>query len=275
MISELQETKEYREALSLLDKQPDKDILHVYDGVTYFEGKLYIVTVDAGCNRILRKELVPPVTELEKETGHVKINTIYNCRWISPRRGNPFGDSIPDLIRDKQLASKVLLNMRMLNARYSTYGQMNLVNADMIKDTKELTAPSLNAKYIKVNPKGGQDMSQIIYPVPRPQIGQDSYAVSNEITKQIQLDTSIDANTMGVGGMGGQQTLGEAQQVQANANLRMSLGIEIGHWAEEEFWEQVWYRSYLEFFGKRDTKIIRVSGNFSSTYIELNHKSFL
>lgn len=58
---------------------------------------------------------------------------------------------------------------------------------------------------------------------------QDSYAVSNEIAQIIQQDTGFDSRTLGVQG-DKSITLGEAQQIQTNANLRLSLGIEIGNW---------------------------------------------
>lgn len=273
-IPEIEATKwVQRESSNLWGDIKQDGIVHIYDGLSYWNDELYIVTVNAGCTEFLRKEKVSPVTETEKKTKRVEIDTVLNCKWFSPKRGNPFGVSLADLMRDKQFASKMLLNLRLSNAKFATYGQLNLVNVKMVKDTKELTRPSVNTKFIGVNTEWA-DISQAIYPVPRPQIGQDSYAVAEEISRQLQLDTGIDANTMGVGGVQWSQTLWEAQQVQANANLRMSLWIEIGNWAEQEFWEKIWYRSYLEFFGKNDKKMIRIAGNFSTSFIELNYHSF-
>ena len=80
------------------------------------------------------------------------------------------------------------MNLRLIDAKFSTFGQTNLVNTDIVKDTSQLTKPSINTKWIKVQ-AGNQNLSNAVYPVPRQSIMQDSFQVSNEIAKQRQLDT--------------------------------------------------------------------------------------
>ena len=53
-----------------------------------------------------------------------------------------------DLILDKQKAQSILMNLRLIDAKFNTFGQINLVNTDIVKDTTELTRPSINTKWI-------------------------------------------------------------------------------------------------------------------------------
>ena len=70
-------------------------------------------------------------------------------------------------------------------------------------------------------------------------------------------------------------TLGQSQQVQANANLRLSLGITVSNWGERDFWDYIWLRSYEEYFGRADKKVIRVSNGFGVNVIEIKKDDFL
>ena len=147
------------------------------------------------------------------------------------------------------------------------------MNTDIVKNTTELTRPSINTKWVGVN-AGGQSLSNAVYPVPRQSIQQDSFAVSQEISRQIQLDTGIDSRTLGVQG-DKTSTLGEAQQIQANANVRFGLSVEIANWGEEDFWKYIWFRSYREFFAKADKKLIRVATGFGSNIVEFRQDDFM
>lgn len=162
-----------------------------------------------------------------------------------------------DLILDKQKAQSILMNLRLIDAKFNTFGQMNLVNTDIVKDTTELTRPSINTKWIGVN-AGQQNLSNAVYPVPRQSIMADSFNVSQELVRQIQLDTGIDSRSLGVQG-DKNITLGESQQIQANANVIFGLGVEVSSWAEVDFWKHMWFRTYQENFSNSDEKFIRLS----------------
>lgn len=102
----------------------------------------------------------------------------------------------------------------------------------------------------------------------------DSYNVSQEITRQIQLDTGIDSRSLGVQG-DKNITLGESQQIQANANVIFGLGVEVSGWAEEDFWKYIWFRSYQEFFSSSDEKFIRISSGFNTNQTKFRRDDFL
>lgn len=124
------------------------------------------------------------------------MRTCVNISWFSPIRGNPCGISMADLILDKQKAQSILMNLRLIDAKFNTFGQINLVNTNIVKDTGELTRPSINTKWIGANLQSGENLSNAVYPVPRQSIMADSFNVSQEIVRQIQLDTGIDSRSL-------------------------------------------------------------------------------
>lgn len=276
LITELQNDRTYRNEAQGTNDVNDTTldrIVHIYSGFSKIGGKLYAVTTDSKISKLLKFEEVNPVTKEEKKTGEVSMKTCVNISWFSPIRGNPTGISMADLILDKQRAQSVLLNLRLIDAKFNTFGQTNLVNTSIVKDTGELTRPSINTKWIGVKAQG-ESLANAVYPVPRQSIMADSYNVSSEITRQIQLDTGIDSRSLGVQG-DKSITLGESQQIQANANVIFGLGVEIGGWAEEDFWNHIWFRSYQEFFSSSDQKFIRLSNGFNTNQQTFRRDDFL
>lgn len=276
ILSELQSNRTYRNAAGgtsdVTDNTLDK-IVSIYSGFSKIGGKLYSVTVDAKISKLLKFEEVKPVTKEEKKTGEVSMKTCVNVSYFSPVRGNPCGISMADLILDKQKAQSILLNLRLIDAKFNTFGQINLVNTSIVKDTGELTRPSINTKWIGVNAQG-ESLSNAVMPVPRQSIMADSFNVSAELARQIQLDTGIDSRSLGVQG-DKSITLGESQQIQANANVIFGLGVEVSGWAEEDFWKHIWFRSYQEFFSSSDSKFIRISNGFNTNQTKFRRDDFL
>lgn len=269
---ETQNNKTYRNEVSWLNNVTDTSAdfyVSVYDWYTYYEWDLYKITLSKAWE-ILRAEQIEAVREEEK-TDKIDIKTQVVIEWYSPIRWNAFGISMVDIIEDKQTAISELMNMRLIDARFSTFGQMNLFNTDIVKNVQDLKKPSLKTKWIWVN-AWGQNLANAVYPVPRQNIMQDSYNVTSELTRQIQLDTWISENTLWVAEKW--LTLWQSQQVQSNANLRLSLWITVSNWGEEEFWDYIWLRSYEEYYDSSDKKIIRVSNGFGTNVIEVRKDEF-
>ena len=241
-----------------------------YDGFTYIDGELYMVTLD-NTFQLIRKEKIAPVRKEEKETGFIDIRTQVTIERLSPLRWSVTWINLLDLIKDKQVANSELLNLRLIDARFSTFWQNYLVNTDIVNNVNDLSKPSVNPKWIKVK-NWNNSLANAVYPVPRQNILSDSYNVSNELSKQLQLDTWISENTLGIAEKN--ITLGQSQQVQANANLRLSLGITISNWWEVDFWNYIWLRSYEEYLSSTDTKIIRVANGFGSNVLEIRRDDF-
>ena len=273
-ITQISQTLQANDIVSgLVTAWKEKDYLDVFDWFTYYEWDLYMVTVDASCQIVLREEIVEPISKKEEEQG-VPMSRVLNKKWLSPKRYHPCGISINDIASDKQLVNRVLLNLRLTDAKFSTFGQMNLVNSRVVKNHAELSEPSIEPKWVVANVAQWDRLSDAVYTVPRQSMIQDSYAISNEINQIIQQDTGFDARTLGVQ-WDKSATLGEVQTIQSNANLRLSLGIEIGNWGEVEFWRDMWYAGYIQYFDKKDTKFIRVTKWFGTSLTEFTYDMFL
>ena len=108
------------------------------------------MTVDSSTQLIIRDEIVEPISEKEKEEG-VPMTRVVNKKWLSPKRYHPCGISINDIAGDKQLVNRILLNLRLTDAKFSTFGQMNLVNSRVVKNHVELTEPTIEPKWVVAN----------------------------------------------------------------------------------------------------------------------------
>ena len=273
-ITQISQTRQANDIVSgLITTWNTKDYIDVFDGYTYLDWELHLVTVDSSMQILIRKEKIDPISTKEEEEG-VPMTRVVNKKWLSPKRYHPCGISINDIAGDKQLVNRILLNLRLTDAKFSTFWQMNLVNSRVVKNHIELTEPTIEPKWVVANVAQWDRLSDAVYTVPRQSMIQDSYAISNEINQIIQQDTGFDARTLGVQG-DKSATLGEVQTIQSNANLRLSLGIEIGNWWEVEFWKDMWYAWYIQYFDKKDTKFIRVTKGFGTSLTEFTYDMFL
>lgn len=130
-------TRNTRDENSALDTQIDdtpQGFVSCFNGYTEFDGKKYKVSVDTAFSKILRLEEIDEFT--------------LSVFWYSPQRGNPFGIAGWDLIEDKQRADSVLANLRLIDAKYATFGQTNVYDTRMITDRATLITPSLETKWI-------------------------------------------------------------------------------------------------------------------------------
>lgn len=246
--------------------------ISIYDWYSYYNGDLYKVSIASETWELIRAVKIKAIRKEEKKTWFIDIRTQVIIEWFSPVRWNPCGISMVDLIVDKQSALSELLNLRLIDAKFSTFWQLNIYNTDIIKNPWEITKPSINTKWVWVS-AWNQSLWNAVYPVPRQSIIADSYNVTNEIQNQIPLDTWISENQLWVAEKN--ITLWQSQQVQANANLKLALWITISNWWEKDFWFYIWLRSYEEYLWPAEEKMIRVSNWFWVNVISLRKDDFL
>lgn len=124
IMTELQANRTYRnqaQGTSDVNDQTLDKIVSVYSGFTRIKGKLYSVTVDSKITALLKFVEIKPVTKEEKKTKEVSMKTCVNISYFSPVRGNPTGIAMADLILDKQKAQSILLNLRLIDAKFNTF----------------------------------------------------------------------------------------------------------------------------------------------------------
>ena len=247
-------------------------LVSIYNWFTYYDWVRHLVTMDESKKILLRDEVINPVTEEEKENPELVEDPVVVSRF-SPYRWDPFGVAWADLVEDKQRANQILKNLRLLDAKFSTLGQQFLYDPRAVKNINDLTKPSDKPKWISFNSASWVPISNAVYPVPRTSIMADSFNMSSELAQDIQLSTWMDNRTLWVPG-DKTTTLWEAQQIQANANVRLWLNVEINNWAEKKFWK-LWYRTYQEYFSNADRKLIRVSAWFWISNVEFKKDDFI
>ena len=252
----------------------DPTMVSVINGYSYYWDTLYMVTLDAGESKLARCVEVKPIFKDEKKKC-VPITSCVNVKWRSPKRSDPFGVTMLEQVGPKQSAISKLVNLRLIDATFSTLWQMYLYDVNSVQNANEIARPSVNPKVIGVDVKNGWALSGAVYPVPRTNILEDSFRVSQEIMEALQMETGIDYRTLWVQ-WAWSATLWEVKQIQENANMRFGLDSMHQELADRQFWRDIWYRSYKEYFSKTDSKFIRIASSIDGTrLLEFTKEDFL
>lgn len=251
----------------------DTTMVSVINGYSYFDDTLYMVTLNQDASKLLRTVEIKPVFKQEK-LECVPMTAVVNVKWHAAKRSDPFGITMLEQVWPKQSAISQLINLRLINAKFSTLGQMYLYDINTVQNANEIARPSTNPKIIWVDGKNNP-ISQAVYPVPRNNILEDSFRVSQEIMEALQMETGIDSRTLWVQWTW-TSTLWEVKQIQENANIRFGLDTINQEIADKEFWRDIWYRSYKEYFSRTDKKFIRIASSLDGTRVlELTREDFL
>lgn len=239
------------------------NVIHWY---TQIQGKKYLVTVSDDLSTVVRFERIKPVYEKEKK------NEAFNewglvLNYLSPERHNPFGTSVGDLVEDKQRAKSILANLLLALVKSQLY-PMYLYDREKILNRRDLDF-SFN-KFVGV--RGGVSGAvEVMNKAP------SQFADTQNVAQMLDKETSLATGASGVqSGVTSDTaaTLGENQMVQANANMRFALGNKINNWGEKQFW-RLWYRCYVQHFGRAEEKIIEVTDAFGVQTLTLSRKQFL
>ena len=251
-------------------KNKDSEVYDMVDIFTNLKGndgitRKYLVTVDDECKTIFRCEEIEPVTKKEKEDPS-KVPFPISLNHYAPQKEDPFGVSIPDLVEDKQRAKSIFKNLRIAAEKARIY-PMYIYNRDKILNKRDLDF-AFN-KFIAVRGDVGND---VVMPINKANSSvSDTINVEQSLDADIEISTGSSKNSQGV--MSEQQrTLGEQEIVQANANLRYSLGSKINAWGERRFW-RLWYRLYQQ--NLHSEKIIRIQSAIGSQFSKITRKIFI
>lgn len=253
-----------------VEDTPNK-LYNLYNHYTIIDGCKYLITLANHRSLVVRMMKIKPVLKEEKENP-LKVIFPIALKYYSPVQGDPFGISVPDLMKDKQTAESKLFNLAILKETRNALGEDLFYDGKMIKDVKELTRPSVDPKAISVNVTENKALSSAVY---RPQKEQNAWSAFNswsQLQFQNALSTGIDSNTLWVGD-GGNQTATEAQITQQNANLRFILGTKIGKWWENISWK-LWFRSYVFNLKGGNKKTIRLTQTFWPQFFEFGREDF-
>jgi len=245
------------------------DMIDIYTQLKGSDGQTrkFLVTVDDGCNYIFRCEELEPVTPEEKEDPGL-VPFPVTLHYYSPTRGDPYGVSVGDLVEDKQRAKSILKNLRLAMRKADLY-PMYIYNRDKIRNRRDLDF-AFN-KFIAVRGDVDQGVVQPLNKAPSHQT--ETLNDEQSFDRDVEISTGTDETVKGVRSED-QRTLGEVQQVQANANIRFLLGSKINAWGEKMFWK-LWLRMYRQYMTGEQEKTIRIQNSVGFNFVKLRKKDFI
>lgn len=221
--------------------------------------------------RLVKVQEILPVKEEEKENPEL-IPFPVTLQYFVPKPFDPFGVSLPDLVQDKHRYKNVLANLMFIREKDAALGDDVIFDTNIIKNPNDLTRPTLNKKFIGADWRNWPINASVAV-VPKNPSAPASYNFIEFLDKSAEFATWFDARQMWLQGSWN-ITLGESQQLQANANLKTQYLNEIGNIGEKHFWE-LWLRCYHENFEDWDKKIVRVTDAFGTKNIEFTKEDFL
>lgn len=229
----------------------------------------YLLTCDPEFKELYRLEKIVAVTDEEKRDESL-VPWPLVANYYSPQRDNPFGTSVADLVEDKQRAKSILANLRIAKEKSAVY-PMYLYNTQKIRNRRDLDF-GFN-KAIPVNADPNEPLSNAMMPVQHDNNTSGTFAQEQSLDAEAQIATGADQMQSGV--MSSQnRTLGEVQQVTANAQTRYMLGSRVNAWGEKKFWT-LWYRLYRQYFTEGQKKVIRLQGGQGTRFATIVRKDFI
>ncbi len=243
--------------------------IDVYYHYTTIGWKKYMIMCDMWFSHIFAQEEIKAVLKEELLDSDCIWRPIA-LNYYDPERENPFWKSVCDKIEDKQNAKNILLNLSVIEAKKQVLWGTMIVNSRLIKDKKALTEPSVDTKLVFTDENIADEtqISNALYELPKTPIWQDTYAIIQALEREARDDTSIDSLQAWVT-PDKSMTKAEAQQIQANANMKLAVKSGIKWWFYKEL-AFMWWRSYQENFKAWQKKFIVLNEDFEWRTVSLS-----
>ena len=258
----------------VVDEIEDNFALDIYTHYTIVDGKKWKFVCSPDISEIFYMEKLEPVTKEEK-LDETLIPRPVLLNYYDPVRGNPFGTSICDKVEDKQNAKSILANLSLMKAKREATGWDFLVNSRLIKNKEELQKKTFDQRYLFIdeNEIGTQPIQNAMYELPQSQIKTDVWNMMNWLENEAKYDSKVDSLQQWIM-PDKSMTKAEAQQLQANANMQLSIKNTIKQWFYREYYFQRW-RWYLENLKESEKKRVLLNADFEWTGITLEKDQFI
>lgn len=146
--SNSKELEEKRTKINELRKKGDTSvqasgvpIYNIYNHYTTYKGKKYLVTLTNEMSLCIRCEEITAVYDEEKKDS-MNISYPIVINYFDPIEGDPYGLSICDILEDKQKTQQLFMNLNKIKAEHETWGDVFLVDTNVVKNTNELRQQS-------------------------------------------------------------------------------------------------------------------------------------
>lgn len=258
----------------IVDEIEDNFALDIYTHYTIIDWKKWKFVTSPDMSEIFYSEKLQPVTKEEK-LDETLIPRPIMLNYYDPVRWNPFGTSICDKVEDKQNAKSILANLSLMKAKREATGWDFLVNSRLIKNKEELQKKTFDQRYLFIdeNEIGTQPIQNAMYELPQSQIKTDVWNMMSWLENEAKYDSKIDSLQQWIM-PDKSMTKAEAQQLQANANMQLSIKNTIKQRFYREYYFQRW-RWYLENFKDGEEKRVLLNTDFEWTGASLSKDEFV
>ena len=252
----------------------DNFALDIYTHYTTINGRKWKFVLSADLSEIFYQEELKPVTKEEKLDPTLIPRPIM-LNYYDPVRWNPFGTSICDKVEDKQNAKSILANLSLMKAKREATGWDFLVNSRLIKNKDELRKKTFDQRYLFIdeNEIWTQPIQNAMYELPQSQIKTDVWNMMSWLETEAKYDSKVDSLQQWLM-PDKSMTKAEAQQIQANANMQLSVKNTVKQRFYRDYYFQRW-RWYLENFPEWKKKRVLLNANFEWTGTELQKDQFI
>lgn len=241
--------------------------LELYHHYTSINGKKYKFSVGDKLGSIVRAEEIKPIYEFEKEDPTL-IEYPVALTYFFPQKDNPYGINVVDLVESQHRYENVLINLMFLKEKDAAVGADILFDPDKVKNKADLEEQSLARKYIPAN-----DPTGAVAEIPKNGTATSTFDFLQLIKSTAEEAVAIDARQMGIQD-NRDTTLGEAQQLQQNNNLRTIFKNRISNVGEVQFWK-IWHRAYAEHFKESGEKLVRLDNAFGTQEFSFKKSDFI
>ena len=258
----------------MVDEIEDNFALDIYTHYTIVDWRKWKFVLSADMTEIFYKEELKPVTKEEKLDPTLIPRPVL-LNYYDPVRWNPFGTSICDKVEDKQNAKSILANLSLMKAKREATGGDFLVNSRLIKNKEELQKKTFDQRYLFIdeNEIGTQPIQNAMYELPQSQIKTDVWNMMSWLENEAKYDSKIDSLQQWIM-PDKSMTKAEAQQLQANANMQLSIKNTIKQRFYRDYYFQRW-RGYLENFKDWEEKRVLLNADFEWTWASLTKDQFI
>lgn len=249
------------------------DTYEIYDHMTIINGEKRVFATDYDRKYLIRAIKILPVYASEKKDPTL-INFPVVLDYFEPKKYDVCGTNVMDLIQVPHRYLNIFANLMFIREKDLALWDPMLFDAKAI-NVLTLTTPTINKLLIPVDVSKiqGWNIQNSMSVAPRNPASQSTYQFTQYLNQAIEKIVAIDSRQMWIP-WDRPITLWEAQQLQANNNLKTRFRNVINFIAQEDFRKDT-MRAMKENFPKNKKMLVRVIKSYWNKTIQFEWKDFI
>jgi hypothetical protein len=245
----------------------------VFHRYTEIAGRKYATTRSSVFNNLIRFEPIDPIDKLERANPSL-IPYPVNVWCVFPIEGDPFGMWLTELILDFQNAKNRLMNLALIKEERNAWFKQFLVDISKVNNLNVFERRNQDGPTFIPVRGWNQGIGQPVVPVWDDAVDGNTFNMADKLDAEAQMQTWFNNQIRGWMATR-QQTLGQDQMQQQNANAMFELDAEVLSRAEEDFAKNFRFRSLKEYMTAYDEKSAKIMNWLASTTYEIRRTDLL